>query len=209
MVAEIAGVYAHPPLFVLHSTLFSEIICGWKDRNINRLSVSHLGFLYLYGRSPRPEFKKKKKRSNICLLFWGCGACDVWRFFLLLVCCNWQHCNSLSLACNPVIYLWHTILSDLHCVQYVTLTPHIYSTSRIILAAICSKVLTWGSVCKQGCCICFISPVLKWRDDETHKPWLYFSRHVSHVLSRSSASSICLFLYGSCAGPDIDTPVQN
>lgn len=34
-------------------------------------------------------------------------------------------------------------------------------------------MLTWGSVCKQGCCICFISPVLKWRDDKTDMPWLY------------------------------------
>lgn len=120
MVADIVGVYTSPPLFVLHSTLFSEIIIGWKDRHMNSLSVSHFGlFISIWQVS---KDRVKKKLSDICLLFWGCGACDVWRFFLLLVCCNWQHCNSLSLACNQVIYLWHTILSDLHCVQYVTLT---------------------------------------------------------------------------------------
>ena len=60
MVAETAGVFTSPPLFVLHSTLFSEILLGWKNGHIHSLSVSHLGFLYLYGRSPRTEWKKKK-----------------------------------------------------------------------------------------------------------------------------------------------------
>lgn len=100
------------------------------------------------------------------------------------VCRDWQQqCNSLSLACNRLIYLWHTILSDLHCVRCVTLTQTFTVTSRIILAAIPGEVLTWGSVCKQGCCICLISPVLKWRDsknltrlDSTCKTALTFLR---------------------------------
>lgn len=36
---------------------------------------------------------------------------------------NASHCHW---PVNPVIYLLHTILSDLRCVQYVTLPPDIY-----------------------------------------------------------------------------------
>lgn len=132
-----------PPLFVLHLTLFSERLLSWKVTHTRAAFFCFtFGLFYsLYGRSPRTVTKKKKEKekkklSNICLLFWGCGACDFSRFVLLLVCCGWQQCNSLSLACNQVIYLWHTILSDLHCVQYVTLTQTFTVLVGLILAAI-------------------------------------------------------------------------
>lgn len=125
------------------------------------------------------------------------------RFVLLFsVCRGWQQqCNSLSLACNRLIYLWHTILSDLHCVRCVTLTQTFTVTSRIILAAIPGEVLTWGSVCKQGCCICLISPVLKWRDSK-NLTWLDFtcnaptdgicgSLSLDKAASRPHAADVC------------------
>lgn len=55
------------------NSVFRDIL-SCEVGNIYYLSVSCLELFYLYDRSPRTELKKK---SNICLLFWDCGACDV------------------------------------------------------------------------------------------------------------------------------------
>lgn len=186
-----AGWSSHfPPLFVLHPTLFSERLLSWKvtrtQTHTRAAFLFHIWplFLSLIRQVSKDSLsvgggegrEKKRKLSNICLLFPGCGACDFLKICSpFSVCRGWQQqCNSLSLACNRLIYLWHTILSDLHCVRCVTLTQTFTVTSRIILAAIPGEVLTWGSVCKQGCCICLISPVLKWRDSK-NLTWLDFT----------------------------------
>lgn len=179
-----AGWSSHfPPLFVLHPTLFSERLLCWKvtrahTHTASSSSVSHSApsffFNLEHGRSPRTvcqrggSVEKKETIQHMSAVSGLWCMWLFWRFVLLFsVCRGWQQqCNSLSLACNRLIYLWHTILSDLHCVRCVTLTQTFTVTSRIILAAIPGEVLTWGSVCKQGCCICLISPVLKWRDSK-------------------------------------------
>lgn len=63
---------------------------------------------------------------------------------------------SLSFCC---------IFSDLHRVSCTVLLSNLTVTARIMLATITAPPSPKGSSseakCKQGCCICFISPVLK------------------------------------------------
>jgi len=99
MVADTVGVHTSPFVSPSFNTVLRDHSWLKGQKTFKSFSVSHLGFLYLVSK------ERVKKKKNLSAVFGGCGACDVPRFFLLLVCCNRQHCSSLSLACNPVIYL--------------------------------------------------------------------------------------------------------
>lgn len=228
MVAELAGVHT------FHLCLYFIRHCFQKDFSAER-SRAHRHtrrqlfcftfgpfFLFFYlecGRSPRTvcqrgggsDGKKGNDPTNVCCFRVLVHVTFFEDLFFFSVCRGWQQqCNSLSLACNRLIYLWHTILSDLHCVRCVTLTQTFTVTSRIILAAIPGgEVLTWGSVCKQGCCICLISPVLKWRDsknltrlDFTCKTALTFTGTVSVAPCHSISGPRSLPLQMSAVQPN-------
>ena len=161
--------------------LYLLIILRWLQKEAvrrdsrHRPLISHTVSRNLYNK-PENQDRKKEKRiqlSTICLLFFGVVVHVTFddSFSFLCVAVSQQHCTSLSLGCNPVIYLFHTILSDLRCVQYVTLT--LSWTSRIILAAIL-RGRSLDAACKQGCCICFTSPVLNMERCLTPQPGVCF-----------------------------------
>lgn len=99
---------------------------------------------------------------------------------------SWRVANDSSAAHRhrPVIQLFTcdmTILSEPHCVQYVTTTQ----ASAVSIGSFLSHHLQRGAppseaACvKQGCGICFISSVLKWRDYQNSCDFVLISNMLS------------------------------
>lgn len=96
-------------------------------------------------------------------------------FFSFLACCIWTQHNAIH-CCWPVTELfpcdhkWSALCTVGHSCPDV-------SAVLATFPGTCSP----EAACKQGCCICFISPVLKWTDDETFQASTLLDHCVQHA----------------------------
>lgn len=168
----------------MYHLCYSFSIKFWNDSRLKRRSdpsanfVSHSGFL-----AGLSEPRKIKNTSSVCCL----GAVHVTFGFFFFFSPFWR-----------VAFQRNAIPSHWPVTKWFT-CDHKWSASctvgnshpDISMTRIGSFLPPFqGCVCEHGCCICFISPVLKWTSDKHFKPWLYCNSALD------TCSKLTLLLHG-------------